>query len=68
MEQYETVSGNELEESVKVIGLRAVLSADLLMKIDTDPNIPTDYPALRKYIEAFLTRALGASRKQIVFR
>jgi HPt (histidine-containing phosphotransfer) domain-containing protein len=64
IEQYEIVSSAVMEEGVKVLGLRAVLPPDLLLKVDTDITVDHSYEGLRKYVDAYLARALGASRRQ----
>ena len=43
--------------------MRAVLPQDLLLKIDTDVSLPSGYEGLRKYVDAYLARAVGASRR-----
>ena len=61
--QYDRVSTSPLEDGVYVLGLRAVLPQELIVKIDTDPSVERKGPGLRKWIDAYVARALSSSRK-----
>ena len=64
MEQYEVVATKPLTDEVKLLAIRAVLPAELLLKIDTDQAVPREnYKELRKYVEGYLTRAIAAQRR-----